>query len=144
MTQHAADELRQRIDAIEEGYEYMLAYAGLGVPSENLTQSGSQIRDFVGRFERALDGLGALVRRLATEQGAEPADAYAELADALERDARIARATLRILLAQPAVSSQLVDNVNAMIHVRALLTDLFVIDELLGAAREEASNEISA
>jgi hypothetical protein len=27
------------------------------------------------------------------------------------------------------VSSQLVDNLNASIHVRALLTDLFLIDE---------------
>jgi len=34
-------------------------------------------------------------------------------------------------MAQPSISSQLVDNLNASIHVRALLTDLFLIDEIL-------------
>jgi hypothetical protein len=38
-------------------------------------------------------------------------------------------------LAQPGISSQLVDNLNASIHVRALLTDVFVIDELLRGSK---------
>jgi hypothetical protein len=33
--------------------------------------------------------------------------------------------------AQPSISSQLIDNLNASIHLRALLTDLFLIDEIL-------------
>jgi hypothetical protein len=36
-----------------------------------------------------------------------------------------------MVLAQESISSQLVDNLNASIHVRALLTDIFLIDELL-------------
>ena len=36
-----------------------------------------------------------------------------------------------LALAQPAISSQLIDNLNASIHLRALLTDLFLIDEIL-------------
>ena len=36
-----------------------------------------------------------------------------------------------MVLAQPSISSQLIDNLNASIHLRALLTDLFLIDELL-------------
>jgi hypothetical protein len=36
-----------------------------------------------------------------------------------------------MVLALPAISSQLVDNLNASIHVRALLTDIFLIDEAL-------------
>ena len=47
------------------------------------------------------------------------------------RDARDARAAIAVVLAQPAISSQLVDNLNASIHLRALLTDLFLIDEAL-------------
>ena len=42
-------------------------------------------------------------------------------------------AAMRLVLAQPSISSQLVDNLNASIHVRALLTDLFLIDEILKA-----------
>ena len=39
------------------------------------------------------------------------------------------------MLAQPSISSQLIDNLNASIHLRALLTDLFVVDEILKAHR---------
>ena len=38
---------------------------------------------------------------------------------------------LRLVLAQPGISSQMIDNINASIHVRALLTDVFVVDEIL-------------
>jgi len=51
----------------------------------------------------------------------------------LQRDAQDSLAALDLVLAQPAISSQLIDNLNASIHVRALLTDLFLIDEILKA-----------
>jgi hypothetical protein len=37
------------------------------------------------------------------------------------------------VLAQRSIGSQMIDNVNASIHVRALLTDVFLIDEALEA-----------
>ena len=36
-----------------------------------------------------------------------------------------------MVISQKGISSQLVDNLNASIHVRALLTDVFLIDELV-------------
>ena len=56
---------------------------------------------------------------------------YRAFVDVLERDARDASAAIRLVLAQPAIGSQIVDNLNASIHLRALLTDLFLIDEVL-------------
>ena len=47
------------------------------------------------------------------------------------RDAAEAQAAIRLVLAWSSISSQLVDNLNASMHVRALLTDLFLIDEAL-------------
>ncbi len=38
---------------------------------------------------------------------------------------------MRLVLAQSTISSQLIDNLNASIHLRALLTDLFLVDEIL-------------
>jgi len=35
------------------------------------------------------------------------------------------------VLAQSSISSQLIDNLNASIHLRALLTDLFLISEVV-------------
>ena len=44
---------------------------------------------------------------------------------------RGSRAAVRLVLAQPSIGSQLVDNLNASSHVRAVLTDLFLLDEAL-------------
>jgi len=49
----------------------------------------------------------------------------------LERDAANALAAVELVLAQPKISSQLIDNLNASIHLRTLLTDMFLIDELV-------------
>ena len=64
------------------------------------------------------------------------ADAYADFIAVLEQDARRTRAAFRLVLAQRALSSQLIDNLNASIHIRALLTDIFLIDETLKGGDE--------
>lgn len=46
----------------------------------------------------------------------------------LDRDARDSLAAIELVLAQTAISSQLIDNLNASIHLRALLTDIFLLD----------------
>ena len=43
-----------------------------------------------------------------------------------------------LVLARADISSQLIDNLNASIHLRALLTDLFVVDEVLKPAKAHA------
>lgn len=123
-----------RCDAIEEAYEYMLAYAAQGVGGHADGHSGQQIREFLTRAAGALDGLADAYRAVVAEAGLVPAERYAAFLSVLEQDARAALAAVQVVLAQPAISSQLVDNLNASIHVRALLTDLFLIDELLKPA----------
>ena len=44
-------------------------------------------------------------------------------------DANKARAAIGLVLGQSGISSELVDNLNASIHLRALLTDLFLLTE---------------
>jgi len=120
-----------RCDAIEEAYEFMLAYAAQGLPTEEGSTSGSQIRTYLRKCEAALIGLcdavTSSVRRLTVDATA-PYDAFVVV---VERDARSAQAAVALVLAQPSISSQLVDNLNASIHLRALLTDLFLLDEVL-------------
>jgi hypothetical protein len=69
----------------------------------------------------------------------DSADIYEAFIQMLERDAGDAQSALRLALAQSAISSQLVDNLNASIHVRTLLTDLFLIDEILKQRIADAS-----
>jgi hypothetical protein len=61
----------------------------------------------------------------------EPADKYLAFLRVLDRDAGDSLAAVQLVMAQPSISSQTIDNLNASIHVRALLTDLFLIDEIL-------------
>jgi hypothetical protein len=117
--------LAERIEVVEQAYELMLAYAAQG--RQNDTDDSSSIRRFLQRADAALDGLGACMR----ESVAERADVYADFIAVLEQDAQRTRAALRLVLAQKALSSQLIDNLNASIHIRALLTDIFLIDETL-------------
>ena len=122
----AARELSARSDHIEEAYEFFLAYAAQGLRGD----ANSQIRDYLGKFERAVDGLGAFLTDYVATLGLDAAP-YAPFIGVLDRDARDARAAAQMVLAQPSIGSQIIDNLNANIHVRALLTDLFLIDEIL-------------
>ena len=131
MSKTAQDELHERCNAIEESYEYMLAYAAQGVSGESGSQTGGQIHGYLTRTDAALTGLADVFRRLVTETKVESPDVYEVFIQMLERDAQAAQAAVRLALAQPAISSQLVDNLNASIHVRTLLTDLFLVDEIL-------------
>ena len=58
----------------------------------------------------------------------------------LDRDAHDSLAALELVLAQPAISSQLIDNLNASIHLRALLTDLFLVGEILRSQSKAVVN----
>jgi hypothetical protein len=124
-------ELNARINTIEEAYEFMLAYASQGLSSDQGSDVGTQAREFLKRCDAALGGLGPFLTGFIERRGLEPAAAYQAFVTVIDRDARDAQAAVQLVLAQPSISSALVDNLNASIHLRALLTDLFLIDEAL-------------
>ena len=113
--------LELRCDAIEECYEFMLAYAAQGLSTE-----GGQIRDFLQKAVTALSGIDevCIAERVTRD-----------FTGVVDRDAASSLAAMELVLAQPVISSQLIDNLNASIHLRALLTDLFLIDEILKLRR---------
>ena len=124
--------IQERGETIEECYEFMLAYAAQGLPSDEGTQAGGQVRGFLNRAVGALDGLAESFRMAVREEGLEPAGKYHAFLEVLDRDARDSLAAIELVLAQPVISSQLIDNLNASIHLRALLTDLFLVGEIVG------------
>jgi hypothetical protein len=123
-----------RSDAIEECYEFMLAYAGQGVAGEE----GSDVHRFLERAAAALDGLVESCSDALTQAGVDPLDKYQRFLSLLGSDSHNALAAIEMVLAQPIISSQVIDNLNASIHLRALLTDLFLIAEIL-SARDRAT-----
>lgn len=124
-------EILNRCETVEECYEFMLAYAAQGLPSDEGTKSGGQVRKFLQRAVKALAGLAEICATTVREEGREPVDKYLAFFAVLDRDSRDSLAAIELVMAQSAISSQLIDNLNASIHLRALLTDLFLVGEVL-------------
>jgi hypothetical protein len=131
-------DISERCNTIEECYEFMLAYAAQGLPSDEGSHSGAQIREYLGRTVKAISGLSDTCQAAVKQERLEPADKYRAFFAALDRDARDALAAVELVLAQPAISSQLIDNLNASMHLRALLTDLFLLGEVAKIQRTRA------
>jgi hypothetical protein len=121
------DEIWDRFEAIEECYEFMLAYAAQGLTNDKGSESGGQIRELLNRAVDALGGLAEGCARAGLMQN--------RFLAVLDRDARDALAAMELVLAQSTISSQLIDNLNASMHLRALLTDVFLVEEVLRAQR---------
>ena len=119
-------DISKRSNTIEECYEFMLAYAAQGLASDKGSESGRQIREFLTRAVNVLIGLAD---RCAEAMG----DDRPSFLAVLERDASDSLAAMELVLAQPSISSQLIDNLNASVHLRALLTDVFLLGEVLRA-----------
>lgn len=120
-------ELAERIDSIEAAYEFMLAYAAQGREDEK----GSEIRQFLQNLYSAVEGIA--------EVAAEGFDGNTNrdiqgraFTEVLAEDGRKANAAIGLALVQSKIGSQLIDNLNGSIHLRALLTDLFLLDEVKG------------
>ena len=117
---------RDAFDRIEEAYEFMLAYAAQGRKREVEEGGGeSQILQYLKRFDAALADLQA-----ALEPGLGDLNA-AEFAKRATEDTAVARSVISLLLAQPSVSSDMIDNTNGLIAIRALLTDIFFLDQVV-------------
>ena len=109
------------IDVIEETYEFMLAYAAQGRRNDE-DSSSTGIRAFL---QRATEALSVIAEARVT------GDAAQKFLEVVRQDVAKTEAAIRLVLAQPAIGSQIIDNLNASIHLRALLTDLFLLDETL-------------
>ena len=57
------EDVSARCNAIEECYEFMLAYAGQGLSGKENSKSSSDVRDFLNRAVEALSGLAEAYTR---------------------------------------------------------------------------------
>src|SRR5208337_5140485 len=94
-------EIVNRCNALEECYEFLLAYAAQGLPSDQGSKSGGQVREFLQRAVKALTGLAETCAMAVKEEGFEPSDKYLAFFAVLDRDARDALAAIELVLAQP-------------------------------------------
>jgi len=134
-----AIELEQLSERIEECYEFTLSYAARGLAGEAGNEQTRQVRDHLTRAVEAMRALDVGCREAAGREQLEPKEAYDAFFAVMQRDAEGAIAAMELVLAQPAIGSQLIDNLNASIHLRALLADLFLVTEALESRRTKAA-----
>lgn len=125
------DDLSAHIDALEKAYEFFLSYAALGASDEAATKVSGHLREYLGQADTAARALETELPALVEAGGLEPPDVYRDMIEVTAADAAKAGAAVRVVLAQETISSQVIDNLNASIHVRALLTDLFLLDDVV-------------
>ena len=124
-------ELAGHIETIEKSYEFFLAYAAQGAAGDAESRVGGQLRDYLKATDEALRALHDGIGTLAAEEGLEGHGAYADIAEVVAEDAARAGAAVRVVLAQPSIGAQMIDNLNASTHLRAVLTDLFLLDDVV-------------
>ena len=116
--------IKDQIEKIEETYEYMLAYAAQGRSDEGAGPDGAQIRTFLNQFSEAQTKLNE-----ATPAMIEAIPDASDFIDAFMSESKVMAAILKVLLSRSNISSEVIDNTNGLISVRAYLTSLFFLDK---------------
>ncbi len=112
--------LEDDIETIEAGYEFLLAYAAQGRPAQAETGPGPHARPTIEGMSKAVQNLRDAL-----------ADSDKDFERVIAEDCARAGAAMRFILDQDKIGSEMVDNLNASIHLRAVLTDLFLYSEVL-------------
>ena len=131
--------LDQLSERIEECYEFTLSYAARGFAGDDSNEQTRQVRDHLTRAVAAMRGLRAGCGEAVTREQLEPKETYDAFFSMMQRDAEGAIAAMELVLAQSTIGSQLIDNLNASIHLRALLADLFLLMEVLEVRQAKAA-----
>jgi len=124
--------LRNSINDVEAGYEYMLAYAAQGLIDEPTSGgSGPSIRVYLERMQNGLLSIADDFETVIKDATGDNAELYLNYLSVLKEDAAKSKKAVDLVMSLPSIGSQVIDNLNASIHLRALLTDIFLIDEAL-------------
>jgi hypothetical protein len=121
----AAVAMRNAIDTVEEAYEFMLAYAAQGRKREPEDESVSRIRHYLTGFAGALDAMQQAIPAIMTTEAGQRF--RARFLD----DIAVTRSVIALLLEQPSITSDMIDNTNGLIALRAFMTDLFFVDQAI-------------
>lgn len=134
MSEENKEKLRTSIVAIEKGYEFMLAYAAQGRDFEHTGGGGGpSIRLYLGEMKEGLETIADDFENEINDEIQSGAHLFIDFVDIIRADAEKAKTAVDMVLALPSIGSQVIDNLNASIHIRALLTDLFLADEALSS-----------
>jgi hypothetical protein len=134
MSEENKEKMCASINAIETGYEFMLAYAAQGRDFEYTGGGGGpSIRGYLEDMIEGLETIADDFEKETKDEIKSGAQLFIDFIDVLRVDAKKAKTAVEMVLSLPSIGSQVIDNLNASIHLRALLTDLFLVDEALSS-----------
>jgi hypothetical protein len=122
--------IRERIDAIEACCDFMQACGAQGLSTDSRARSGRRLRVLMAEAISAMKGIAEHCATVIDVDTIEAADRLMALLAVLDRDAGDSLAAMELVLAQPVISSWLIDNLNGSVHLRGLLGDLVVLSEV--------------
>ncbi|NIU34501.1 MAG: hypothetical protein GWM92_01230, partial [Gemmatimonadetes bacterium] len=96
--------LRERIELLEEAYEFFLSYAARGLRGDD---GDRELREYLERSLEAVEAVPGLFRESASSMGEGDSAALEAFGRVLEEDALKARAALDLVASRSSVSSQL-------------------------------------
>lgn len=107
------------MEVVESGYEFLLAFAAQGRPPRPEEETAPPHATPI--VQNMLDSMMRI-----REQFKDSSDEFEQV---IVGDITKASAALKFVLMQSKMSSELIDNLNASIHLRAVLTDFFLYSE---------------
>jgi len=124
--------LQQDIDAVDSAYEFLLAYAAQG-REDDVGGPAPRARDILAELDEALVNI---VARL-SEADSDTSDERRQFDTLVIEDIAKSLTALALVRTQSRISSELVDNLNASIHLRTVLTNLWLLSETLEIGSEK-------
>ena len=88
----------ERSDAIEECYEFLLGYAAQGLPSDQGSPAGREVRTHLEHARNALIELPESCRRAIVDHQLEASEKYDAFCSMLERDVRDSLVAIELVL----------------------------------------------
>lgn len=124
--------LQQDIDAVDSAYEFLLAYAAQG-REDDVGGPAPRARDILAELDEALVNIVAQL----SEADTGASDERRQFDTLVIEDIAKSLTALALVRTQSRISSELVDNLNASIHLRTVLTNLWLLSETLEIGSEK-------
>ena len=130
MSEGTVAELKRHIEAAEEAYEFLIAYAGRGLDRNQPPGTSDEVRDHLERLGDAMAGGHEAALAVADEHDLAGAEHYESALARMGEEIEEARTILSLLAAQDAITSAQVDNMNGMSVFQSVMMKFFFLDEL--------------
>ena len=92
-----ATDFLERCEVIEQCYEFLLAYAGQGLPTDEGSSTGGQVRSFLDRAGQVLRGLAESCGQAIKANELEPVGKYSTFCSMLDRDVQDSLAAIDLV-----------------------------------------------